>query len=163
MTTASMNVRPLLAKAYEEGRQAGILEAVNREKIIADLLNMTAEFSNMNKELVAALHETGHTTLGQARKGHAAPKAPVVARGVKKAPMARTKGVKEAIVKLLQSGYMTIDRIVAETGFKENSVRGTLMTMKKNGQAFQDGKNWAFVVDMHSVANGPAEGASAND
>ncbi len=145
-----MNTRESLEKAYEAGRAAGILEMANREHVLAGLIPPMPPYA---------------TTVVNRNPANApkATKAPIVARGVKKAPVARTKGVKEAIVKLLQAGYMTIDRIVAETGFKENSVRGTLMTMKKNGQAFQDGKNWAFVVDMHSVANGPAEGASAND
>lgn len=73
------------------------------------------------------------------------PKAPVVARGVRKATGPRTKGVKEAIMRHL-SGYAdgrAVAEIVEALGFKESSVRATLMGLKKTGRATQNGKLWA--------------------
>jgi hypothetical protein len=52
--------------------------------------------------------------------------------------------VKPTILKLIMDtpgGILTED-IIAKTGFKENSVRGTLSGLLKLGQVLRSGKNW---------------------
>jgi predicted Rossmann fold nucleotide-binding protein DprA/Smf involved in DNA uptake len=90
-----------------------------------------------------------------------APKAPVVARGVKKERGPRTKGVKEAISKLIASGPMTVESIINETGFKATSVRATLMGLKTTGVATQDAnKLWSATFTSGS-RNSETEHAGA--
>ncbi len=87
-----------------------------------------------------------------------APKKPkVVARGVKSEPKARTKGVKEAILGLIASEpAATTERIILLTGFKDNSVRGTLMAMQKKGLVRRDeNKVWTKVSGLST--NGGAD------
>ncbi len=81
---------------------------------------------------------------------------PKVARGVKKAAGPRTAGVKKGILDLIASKTMSAQEIIAATGFNANSVRATLMALKKNGLAMNDDKLWTAAV--HS---GNSESASA--
>jgi hypothetical protein len=52
--------------------------------------------------------------------------------------------VKPTILKLIMDtpGGLPTEEIIAKTGFKENSVRGTLSGLLKLGQVFRSGKNW---------------------
>jgi hypothetical protein len=78
-------------------------------------------------------------------------KAPKVARVARKSSGPRTKGVKEAIVNLIKerkNGMFTAE-IIAKTGFKATSVRATLMSLKKDGIAVQDGSFWIPVAPSH--------------
>jgi hypothetical protein len=76
-----------------------------------------------------------------------APKAPVVARGVKASGGPKAKGVKQAILALIAAdgangGITTRDILAKLPGLKANSVNSTLMGLKKSGLAMQDGKLW---------------------
>jgi len=92
-----------------------------------------------------------------------APKAPVAAKKVRKDAGPRTKGVKKRLTDLLAgSAALTIAEIIAETGFGENSVRGTLMGLKKAGLAIQDDeKRWLLTAQAASGNSDDAH-ASAN-
>lgn len=85
-------------------------------------------------------------------------------RGVKKATRPRTKGVKEAIGKLIQNtvGGIATAAIIAETGFKESSVRATLMALKKSGVVTNYGKLWVTPQALgRDTGNSEGEHASA--
>jgi hypothetical protein len=93
------------------------------------------------------------------------PKAPKVARGVKKASGPREKGVKNAILKLITSEPLTVGQILAKTGFKETSVRATLMGLKNANLAAPDEKKlWYGQVDQFQSrhANSETEGRNAD-
>lgn len=80
---------------------------------------------------------------------------PVGTKIVTKPPAARTKGVKEAIVKLINESAvgMTTGDIIAKTGHKKTSIRATLMSMKNAGQAFQEGANWFMTRPVDRSGN----------
>ena len=90
------------------------------------------------------------------------PKAPKVARGVRQASGPRTKGVKEAIMNLIgASEGLSTKEVIANTGFKPASVNATLMALKKNGIASQDGKAW-FLTATAASGNTEADHAHAD-
>ena len=90
-----------------------------------------------------------------------APKAPTVARGVKKPALPHTKGVKEGIMNLIGAAVngITVHGIVATTKFKESSVRATLMQLKKKGLATSDKGVWSLTPDA-AIGYGNSESAS---
>jgi hypothetical protein len=87
------------------------------------------------------------------------PKAPVIARGVRKAAGPRTKGVKEAIMNLIASEPMTTADIITRTGFKPASVRATLMSLKDKDMAYQEDKVWN---PRYTSESGNSDHAAAN-
>jgi hypothetical protein len=154
------NMQEAISHAYQAGIEIGRAAAKQEMEQISRLIAVYAEHLELNAPVNGPAKR-----LDRAAKAAPAPKAHIVARGVKKAPVTRTKGVKDAIVTLLQSGHLTTSRILTETGFKANSVNGTLMTMKKNGLVQQDeNKAWVLIgTAAFTRSNGPVEGASAND
>lgn len=160
-----MNMRENLEQAYEAGRAAGILEMANRERIISNLSgSVSAVPSHVQQVSVPWSDSNVAVTPAKKRRGRIAkaadapkePKAPKVARGVKRASTGpRTKGVKEAIVNLIgqRSGIAVAD-IVSQLGFKETSVRATLMGLKKAEIAAQDDeKNWYLTANAIPSSN----------
>jgi predicted Rossmann fold nucleotide-binding protein DprA/Smf involved in DNA uptake len=69
-------------------------------------------------------------------------KAPAKARGARKASGPREKGVKARIASMIATAPLTVAEIIAHTGFKKTSVRATLMSLKKEGLAVQEGDAW---------------------
>jgi hypothetical protein len=61
--------------------------------------------------------------------------------------------VKPTILKLVMDtpGGIPTEEIIAKTGFKENSVRGTLSGLLKLGQVFRSGKYWVANAEAPSV------------
>jgi hypothetical protein len=135
-----------IERAYELGRMA------ERRKM-NDLASITSPIPAATSKTPPIIHRA--TTASTPTP----PKAPKVTRGVRKAAGPRTKGVKEAITAYL-AGHagVSIDEIVNTHGFKENSVRGTLMAMKKKGIVDQDGKFWQL-ANTGPSGNGGAEEA----
>lgn len=170
-----MNIRENLEKAYEAGRAAGILEMANRDHILAALIpGPTIEVGKTYQVLPNTLQQVLPNTLQTHTRAAKSPypnPPSTVSRGVKKAPMTRTKGVKEAITQYLIDAYprgaSTVQEIVNALGFKQTSVRATLMTMKKGGYATQEGKLWLMTRYVPAAGNGPADGntrvAQSND
>lgn len=76
------------------------------------------------------------------------------ARGVKKAAGPRTPGVKKGILNLIAANAMSTARIIEASGFNDNSVRATLMSLKKAGLAMNDDGLW--IATAH-VAEGNSE------
>jgi predicted Rossmann fold nucleotide-binding protein DprA/Smf involved in DNA uptake len=96
-------------------------------------------------------------------KGAPAPKvpnAPTIARGAKKAAKPRTKGVKEGIIALISSEPISVADIIAKTGFKEVSIRSTLMSLKKAGMAMNDDKLWVAACHDSGAGNSESDHAS---
>lgn len=90
-------------------------------------------------------------------------KAPKIARGVKKAAGPRTPGVKKGILDLISSNAMSAADIIAKSGFNDNSVRATLMTLKKAGLAVNDDGLWIAAQDhVRLGGNSDTERAQAN-
>jgi len=121
----------MLDRAFEAGRTAERVMAEIRRGASPAIENPSWNTSQIVRAAAAKAVDTPK-----------APKAPVVARGVKAAPKTRTKGVKSAIAGLITAGPITVDGIIERTGFKKNSVISTLMDLKKKGVAMQDGKAW---------------------
>lgn len=144
-----------LSRAYQRGIEVGRAAAKHEMD----------EFMALTKAV--AQHVTtasaGSITGWRAGKAATNPKAPITAGAGKKAPMARTKGVKEAIMKTIgehNTNGVTTGEIIAETGHKKTSVRATLMSMKRVGQAIQDGPNWFLPRGMTQSGNSDAGVAS---
>ncbi len=89
--------------------------------------------------------------------GRTPPKATTAARGVKKAAGPRTPGVKAAILGMITSQAMSAAAIIAKTGFKDTSVRGTLMTLKKDGHARNDDGMWISTATYDLMQHGNGE------
>ena len=154
------NMHDVISQAYQAGLEAGRAAA---KQEIAEIYRLSATYaaSVLDEKSVKpqALRAAAPT---KAAGGPKAAKATKAARAPRTATGPRTKGVKEAIVKHLGGhvdGQDTINAIVSTYGFKANSVRGTLMTMKKSGEASQNGKFWSL-AHGHSAANGPMDTAS---
>ena len=119
------NMQESLELAYEAGRKAGMLEVANRQEII---LGLCTQLRSYAEKFVAATK---------------VPKAPKkIARVAKQAAGPRVSGVKQGIMDLISANAMSSGDIIAKTGFKGTSVRGTLMTLKKNGLATNDDGLW---------------------
>lgn len=145
MTT---NMQEIINQAFEAGRSVGKLEMAERTRLEA-AFNLgsppwTAEHKSVNN--IAAPHKRIASMPPKTLHSPKEPKAPIVARGVKKATTARAKGVKAAVVTLITSGPATIAQIVERTGHKENSIISTLAGLKKAGLAMQDGKAWIAIT-----------------
>lgn len=147
-----MNPLDSLKQAYELGRADGI-------RAMTELIGIGASFNvanatNRSELPYATVSLSGNGPRKRVRKadgkpGQAipAPKAPVISRGVKKVRGPRAKGVKEEIVRLIRESAegLRVGDIVAQTGFKETSVRATLMGLKKSGMAaLGDEKHWVL-------------------
>jgi FaeA-like protein len=92
----------------------------------------------------------------KAEKGKSA----TIARGVKRPAKPREKGVKDGIISYMRltGGGLTINDIIEKTGFKESSVRGTLMQMKKKGAVSCQGRGAETLWSLATAKNG--DGAS---
>lgn len=144
-----MNIQEMLDKAFEAGRDA---ERAMAEIVKSVVMHTAAPIATMTA--FATLADNGARkrpgrvakTSTKAVDAPQAPKAPVVARGVKAAPKTREKGVKKAIVELIAAegvgGGITTAGIIAKLGFKASSVNATLMGLKKANIAMQAGKFW---------------------
>jgi hypothetical protein len=155
------NMRDFVARVYQAGYSAGCLAAKTEVAFLDELSAGT---------VVAAMPpKIGNGTRKRVRKAAAkvaskipAKTANVIARGVKKAPTPRTKGVKDEIVRLLSENPdgLPISTIIASTGFKENSIRGTLMGLKKDMLAGQDSeKRWILA---NAAASGNSDHGAAH-
>ena len=67
-------------------------------------------------------------------------KAQKVTRGGKKQAVARETGVKDGIIAAINAGSVTISDILLATGYKETSIRGTLMQMRTRGLVSVEGR-----------------------
>jgi hypothetical protein len=129
-----------IERAYELGRMA------ERRKM-NDLASIMSNqpLAKLSADVTVSGAPKGFNTPTKATKVVAPKKANASTRAARTAAVPRTKGVKEAITAYLAGvpdAGARIDEIVNTHGFKENSVRGTLMTMKKSGLVRQDGKLW---------------------
>lgn len=157
MTT---NMQDIIEQAFQTGVETG--RAAIREEI-AKLAQFNAAFN------VASwgVDISDHNSFGIAKPGNSTrkrhtikvstkaanatkePKAPVIASSVKKDKWPRTKGVKTAITSFISDSAngATVAEIVSSLGFKETSVRATLMGLKKSGIATQDSeKHWILAT-----------------
>lgn len=136
MSRATDGVRELLKEAYEAGRAKG------REDIRRNLLSVLT-----NAEQPSDIAPRGGT-----------PELDLAAQ--KTLPRATSGTVKPTIKTLIENakdGILTSE-IIEKTGFKENSVRGTLSTLKAEGFADRRGDLWFISQrkDPLAEANGPS-------
>ncbi len=133
-----------ISHAYQAGIEIGRAAAKQEMEQIAKITAAYAEHAA--NAPVSVFKNRGVTKV---IPGHMATKAPPIARGVKRAAGARTRGVKEGILAFLLSrpnDAVSPATIIAETGFKSTSVRATLMSLKKDHRVSNggDGTWWAL-------------------
>ncbi len=120
MSRATDGIRELLKEAYEAGRAKG------RDDIRRNLLSVLT-----NAEQPSDIAPRGGT--------------PELDIAVQKALSRATSGTVKPTIKTLienaEKGILTSE-IIEKTGFKENSVRGTLSTLKAEGFADRRGDLW---------------------
>jgi hypothetical protein len=115
------------------------------DRVSTDIVRALAEAyaigrEDMKRELMAVLSpsspDRARTSVGLGIKNPA-----IVPHAVGKLPPGT---VKPTILKLVMDapGGISTEEIISKTGFKENSVRGTLSGLLKLGQVFRSGKNW---------------------
>jgi hypothetical protein len=138
-----------LKSAYD----AGIADGLRKAEILA---RIHAEHSHGYFE---SLKTPGITTPAKAAKAPRAAKAPAVARGVKQPAAPREKGVKDGIISYMRltGGGLTINDIIEKTGFKESSVRGILMQMKKKGTVLSQGRGAENLWSLAAAKNGASD------
>lgn len=133
---AASTIRAMLFDAYEAGRQIGRKEAAAEFKAkIADFLEQEPKA----KHVVVSV--TGVSA--EAQTSRAAP-----------------GSVKPAIMKLVQdSGGMSLRDIEQATGFKYNSVRGTLWQLQQEDKIVKDGDIYRAVSQKNEPAGTPSKDA----
>ena len=128
-----------IEQAYELGR------AAERRKM-AELESLMASRNIAMKDAGVAVKvgplTSGEQSLSKRGKIVVSPKVPKVARAAKQAVGQRVSGVKQGIMDLINVSPMSSADIIAKSGFKATSVRGTLMTLKKNGLADNENGLW---------------------
>jgi hypothetical protein len=148
-----MLVQDMLDEAFAAGRAA--------ERKMGELTAAARMRVNQVVATASTIAPTGNGSrkrIGHAAKAAGAPKAPTVARGVKKVAKPRTKGVKDAVINLIASETLAVPDIVSRLGFKEGSVRAVLMDLKKSGRTVQDeNKRWAMAPGAHESGNSGTE------
>jgi hypothetical protein len=142
------NIREI-SDAYQAGIAVGRAAAKHEMDELAKIIEATAAHASIPVTVTAPGNGSRKRPgpVGKATKHPQAPKKTVIARGAKKAHAPRIKGVKQEILRMIgeSQGGVTVDRIIASTGFKETSVRATLMSLKKSGLASQDSeKRWVL-------------------
>ena len=130
-------IQPLLSEAYEAGRKAGYQEASAALK--AKLFGVLKDGSDE----VALPTESSFLSEGGSVSGDEPDSA--LTMSDRTTPRRATPGsVKPAILKYLSDsrGGLSVDDIVTATGFKPNSVRGTLWTLGNEGSASKRLGKW---------------------
>jgi hypothetical protein len=128
---ARSRLEPLLQEAFEAGRAFGHQEAsVEFQSKIAAVFGLASsgEPPRTNQLAVVGVQPVPSPAAPPPEEGRAAP-----------------GSVKPVILNLLatKSAFgITMDEIVQATGIKYNSVRGTLYTLKQNGEAHRIGLKW---------------------
>ena len=149
ISAATETLRPLLQEAFEAGRDVG------REEATADL-----------KSKIVGLLSAGQNASQDAAEPVVAPDLDVTSD--KRATQGSVKPtIIRMIVEAAKAG-LTTNEITKLTGFKLNSVRGTLWTLGKEGLAVKREGRW-YPADnepsqLHRIPEGEAEavGASAS-
>jgi hypothetical protein len=113
---------------------------------------------DMRRELMALLSPASGDTVSVVGEVHVPNIA--TARASTKAPPGT---VRPAILKMIeQSPGVSTEQILAATGFKENSVRGTLSTLVKEGRIERHLKTW-MAKRFEGVANSSATPSKNSD
>ncbi len=126
-----------ISHAYQAGIEIGRAAAKQEMEQIAKITAAYAEHAANAPVSVFKNRGVVKVTPGRTPTKH-----PTVASGVKKGRGPRTPGVKAAILAMIASEAMSAAAIIAKTGFKDTSVRGTLMTLKKAGLIMNDDGLW---------------------
>lgn len=150
----TVNIQAMIDQAFDAGREAerkmaSIAARGGAESLV--LVGSTTLPSNVARKWRGTKHVTAFVKHED--------KAPVAAKAAKKAGT-RVSGVKQGIMDLISTNAMTAQDIISKTGFKGTSVRGTLMTLKKNGLAMNDDGLWIAAASHDSGGN--SESASAD-
>jgi hypothetical protein len=137
LSRATDGLRELLKEAYESGR------AKEREDMKRELV---AFLSHKDQSLEIALAASSIALVGSGADLH-----------VVRAPAGTVKPQIKVMIENASDG-ITASEIIEKTGFKENSVRGTLSALKTEGFAKRRGEFW-FLSERKgplAVANEPS-------
>lgn len=145
--SAETSLRPLLTAAYTAGMKAGREEAAQQ---------LAAEIAQLVEHISRGFDKpTDSLTITDADKAQAQN----FARGAS-TDRAAPGSVKPAILKLIQgSNGMTLREIEQETGFKYNSVRGTLWQLQQEGEIEKVGDEFRAVPQKDEPAGTPSQDA----
>ena len=138
------------SRIYQTGIEVGRAMAKREADEFSKLITAFQQHAGF-VELTAAIEQPATPPSKHAVRG--AKSAPS-SSGTKKAPVARTKGVKEAILALITADPMSPAAIIGATGFKSTSVRATLMSLKIAGLATNDDGRW---IATNPVGSGNSE------
>lgn len=128
ISASSEALRPLIEEAFELGRDAGRSEA-------------SAE---MKAKLADLLSDNHRATPPVAASAVVSPIAPATRAADTSDKRAKPGSVRPAIMQMIADtdAGVTSEEIVKATGFKPNSVRGTLWTLGHEGLAVKRGNRW---------------------
>ncbi len=148
-----------ISHAYQAGIEIGRAAAKQEMEQIAKI---TAAYANTapGARVVGSTTLPANITRKWRETKSITPKTSPIASGVKKARTGkgpRTPGVKAAILGMITSQAMSAAAIIAKTGFKDTSVRGTLMTLKKDGHARNDDGMWISTATYDLMQHGNGE------
>jgi hypothetical protein len=145
------NVQEAISQAYQAGIEIGRAAARQEMEQITRILAGYAEHAAS----VPFVPPSGNGATKRTRAVKpAASKATIVARGVKRAGATRTSGVKKGILDVIGTTAMSTSDIISATGFNANSVRATLMALKKTGLAENNDKLWIATVSPAGALRG---------
>jgi len=130
----------------------------------ADIARLLKEAHDIGREEVAKEMMALLSPLRNA----AAPIGPLYDTSASEGPVTRTKAppgtVKPAILALIeQSLGVTTEQIISTTGFKENSVRGTLSTLAKEGRIRRSFNQWFVKTNKAPDGEAPTEASKSSD
>ncbi|SFK39341.1 hypothetical protein [Methylocapsa palsarum] len=131
------HLRSLLEAAFEAGR------AAEREAMKRQLLAVLSP-SELNIENVP-MAQTGLDTVSQ--RGPLADEHIAATHAETRAQPGTVKPVIKGLIETAKNGILT-STIIERTGFKENSVRGTLSALKSEGFAERRGDLWFVAPDQ---------------
>lgn len=138
LADANEALRPIIEAAYHAGRDAGRREAANdlRAKLASVIGGDELSSTDKSTEVHTSLTNQGDVASSSEEDGRATPGT-----------------VKPMVLKLIseaRNGITTRD-IVRATGFKHNSVRGTLWALRKDGLITKDeNKRWVASPQEYS-------------
>jgi hypothetical protein len=145
---AAGDIRKLLQEAFEAGRASA------RDEIQRDIL------SYLSTPTLLGSIATAHPFDEIAPVGPTPELDKAVQNVLARAASGTVKPTIKALIEDAKDGILTSD-IIAKTKFKENSVRGTLSTLKTEGFAERRGELWFRAPKKNEAAGSPSESRPA--
>lgn len=149
ISDAATSLRPLLQEAFEAGRRVGHDEGRRDAS------------EELRSRLSGIFEETSGQGKPEIHPAEAVRSPSAVVSDVERAPVGT---VKPMVLKMLRENPsgLSVAELTARTGFKKNSVRGTLWGIKQDGDAERRGERW-FAIAKERAAGLESEGAKSID